>query len=139
VFPRILFAHDGGMLAERALVYLEHVARVEKAEVIVLHVYEIPEQYASSEGYDALCAQYSAVANEVVEDAVTYLHEREVSARGMAMMGDSAPVILQVAAQENASIIVIGSRGPSSMAELMLGSVSVEVLRHASCPVLVVP
>jgi len=139
VFPRILFAHDGGMLAERALVYLEHVARVEKAEVIVLHVYEIPDQYASSEGYDALVAQYSAVANEVVEDAVTYLHEREVSARGMAMMGDSAPVILQVAAQEDASIIVIGSRGPSSMAELMLGSVSVEVLRHASCPVLVVP
>jgi len=139
VFPRILFAHDGGMLAERALVYLEHVARVEKAEVIVLHVYEIPDQYASSEGYDALCAQYSAVANEVVEDAVTYLHERKVSARGMAMMGDSAPVILQVAAQENASIIVIGSRGPSSMAELMLGSVSIEVLRHASCPVLVVP
>ena len=139
MFPRILFAHDGGMLAERALVYLEHVARVEKAEVIVLHVYEIPDQYASSEGYDALCAQYSAVANEVVEDAVTYLHERKVSARGMAMMGDSAPVILQVAAQENASIIVIGSRGPSSMAELMLGSVSIEVLRHASCPVLVVP
>ena len=139
MFPRILFAHDGGMLAERALVYLEHVARVEKAEVIVLHVYEIPDQYASSEGYDALCAQYSAVANEVVEDAVTYLHEREVSARGMSMMGDSARVILEVAGQEDASMIVIGSRGPSSMAELMLGSVSVEVLRHASCPVLVVP
>jgi len=139
VFPRILFAHDGGMLAERALVYLEHVARVEEAEVIVLHVYEIPEQYASSEGYDDLCAQYSVVANEVVEDAVTYLHEREVSARGMSMMGDSARVILEVAAREDASMIVIGSRGPSSMAELMLGSVSIEVLRHASCPVLVVP
>jgi nucleotide-binding universal stress UspA family protein len=139
VFPRILFAHDGGMLAERAMVYLEHVARVEEAEVIVLHVYEIPEQYASSEGYDDLCAQYSAVANEVVEDAVSYLHEREVSARGMTVMGDSARVILEVATQEDASMIVIGSRGPSSMAELMLGSVSIEVLRHASCPVLVVP
>lgn len=139
MFPRILFAHDGGMLAERALVYLEHVARVEEAEVIVLHVYEIPEQYASSEGYDDLCAQYNVVANEVVEDAVTYLHEREVSARGMSMMGDSARVILEVAAHEDASMIVIGSRGPSSMAELMLGSVSIEVLRHASCPVLVVP
>ena len=139
MFPRILFAHDGGMLAERALVYLEHVARVEEAEVIVLHVYEIPEQYASSEGYDDLCAQYSVVANEVVEDAVTYLHEREESARGMSMMGDSARVILEVAAREDASMIVIGSRGPSSMAELMLGSVSIEVLRHASCPVLVVP
>jgi nucleotide-binding universal stress UspA family protein len=139
VFPRILFAHDGGMLAERALVYLEHVARVENAEVIVLHVYDVPEQYASTDGYEVLCAQYSTVANEVVDDAVTYLHEREVIARGMSMMGDSARVILEMAAQEDASMIVIGSRGPSSMAELMLGSVSLEVLRHASCPVLVVP
>jgi nucleotide-binding universal stress UspA family protein len=37
------------------------------------------------------------------------------------------------------SLIVIGTRGPSNMAELVVGSVSVEVLRHASCPVLVVP
>lgn len=35
MFSKILFAHDGGMLAERALIYLEHVARVEEAEVIV--------------------------------------------------------------------------------------------------------
>ena len=45
MFSRILFAHDGGMSAERALVYLEHVARVEEAEVIVLHVYELPDRY----------------------------------------------------------------------------------------------
>lgn len=36
-------------------------------------------------------------------------------------------------------MIVIGSRGPSSVADLMLGDVSLEVLRHAHCPVLVVP
>ncbi len=139
MFSRILFAHDGGMLAERALIYLEHVARVEKAEVIVLHVYAVPEQYASTDGYDLLREQYDAVASEIVDDAVSYLRDREIVARGMALSGDSARMILETAAQESASMIVIGSRGPSSVAELMLGSVSLEVLRHASCPVLVVP
>jgi nucleotide-binding universal stress UspA family protein len=139
MFPKILFAHDGGLLAERAMVYLEHVARVEQAEVIVLHVYQPPERYSATEGYEVLRAQYEAVAQEVVDDAVDYLEERGVVARGIILSGDTARGILEVADQEQVSLIVIGSRGPSSMAELMLGSVSVEVLRHASCPVLVVP
>ncbi|HUT18765.1 MAG TPA: universal stress protein [Anaerolineae bacterium] len=139
VFRRILFAHDGGMLAERALVYLEHVARVEQAEVIVLHVYQLPERYATVEGYEALRAQYEAIGNEIVDDAVAQLQQREVNARSLVLPGDSARVILETAAREEVSLIVIGTRGPSNMAELVLGSVSVEVLRHASCPVLVVP
>jgi nucleotide-binding universal stress UspA family protein len=139
MFSRILFAHDGSMLAERALVYLEHVARVEQAEVIVLHVFQHPERYAATEGYAALRAQFEAVAREIVDDAVAQLHERGVAARGLPLAGDSARTILEVANREDASLIVIGSRGPSSMAELMLGSVSLEVLRNAPCPVLVVP
>jgi nucleotide-binding universal stress UspA family protein len=127
------------MLAERVLVYLEHVARVEEAEVLVLHVYDLPERYSAADGYEMLRAQYEAVAGEIVDDAVAYLHERDVNARGFAVLGDSARVILETAAQEDVSLIVIGSRSPSSMAEFMLGSVSQEVLRHASCPVLVVP
>jgi nucleotide-binding universal stress UspA family protein len=139
VFSRILFAHDGGMLAERALVYLEHVAQVEQAEVIVLHAYQIPERYTTVEGYEALRAQYEAIGKEIVDDAVGQLQERDINARGLVLPGDSARVILETAAREEVSLIVIGTRGPSNMAELVVGSVSVEVLRHASCPVLVVP
>jgi nucleotide-binding universal stress UspA family protein len=127
------------MLAERALVYLEHVARVEQAEVIVLHVYQLPERYATVDGYEALRAQYEAIGNEIVDDAVAQLQEREIDARCLVLSGDSARVILETAAREEVSLIVIGTRGPSNMAELVLGSVSVEVLRHAPCPVLVVP
>jgi nucleotide-binding universal stress UspA family protein len=139
MFPKILFAHDGGMLAERALVYLEHVARTEGAEVVVLHVYEMPQRYSTTEGYEALRAQYEAVAQEIVEDAVAFLDEHDISARGVVLSGNSARAILDIAEQESVSLIVIGSRGPSSVAELMLGNVTVEVLRFAHCPVLVVP
>ena len=139
MFSKILFAHDGGMLAERAMVYLEHIARVEEAEVIVLHAYQPPDRYAAMDGYEALQDQYEAVAQEVVDDAVAYLDERGVVARGLAVAGEGAWVILQTAAEEDVSLIVIGTRGPSSMTELMLGNVSAEVLRRAGCPVLVVP
>ena len=139
MFNRILFAHDGRMLAERALVYLEHVARVEEAEVVVLHVYQSPEQYSATESYDQLREVYEIVAQEIVDDAVSYLGERGVTATGMVRAGDSARVILEVAAQADISLIVMGSRGPSSMAEVMLGSVSLEVLRGTQVPVLVVP
>lgn len=140
MFSKILFAHDGGMLAERALVYLEHVARMEEAEVVVLHAYQRPERYSATDGYEALCKQVEAVAQEVVDDAVAYLEERGVVARGFVVTGqDSARAILEVATQESVSLIVIGTRGASSVAELMLGNVSMEVLRYARCPVLVVP
>jgi len=139
MFTKILFAHDGGMSAERVLVYLEHVARTEQAEVIVLHAYELPEQYVATEGYEALRDQYQAVAQEVVDDAVAYLEERGVTAEGLALSGGSARTILETAGQKDVSLIVMGSRGPSSMAELMLGNVTMEVLRYARCPVLVVP
>jgi nucleotide-binding universal stress UspA family protein len=127
------------MLAERAIVYLEHVARVERAEVIVLHAYALPEHYSATEGYEALRAQYEAVAQEIVDDVVDLLQERELEVRGIAAPGNAATVILRTAEQEDVSLIVIGSRGPSSIAEVMVGSVSLEVLRHAHCPVLVVP
>jgi nucleotide-binding universal stress UspA family protein len=127
------------MLAERALLYLEHVARVEEAEVIVLHAYQIPDRYATVDGYEALHAQYESIGREIVDDAVAQLQEREVEARGLVLEGESARIILETAAREEISLIVIGTRGPASVAELVVGSVSLEVLRHASCPVLVVP
>ena len=143
MFTKILFAHDGGMAAERVLVYLEHVARTEQAEVVVLHVYELPERYIATEGYEELRDQYHAVAQEVVDDAVASLEERGVTAQGLTLAGDpaggSARAILETAEQKDVSLIVMGTRGPSSMTELMLGNVTIEVLRYARCPVLVVP
>jgi nucleotide-binding universal stress UspA family protein len=139
MFSRILFAHDGGMLAERALVYLEHIARIENAEVTVLHVYQVPERYAATDGYEALRAQYEAVAHEIVDDAVELLRERDVKVQGLVLAGDSAQMILETAIREETTLIVMGTRGPSNITDVVLGDVSLEVLHHAHCPVLVVP
>ena len=139
MFSRILFAHDGGMLAERAMVYLEHIARIENAQVIVLHVYQVPDRYAATRGYEALTTQYEIIAQEIVDDAIEHLQERDVNAQSLVLPGDSAQVILETAVREEISMIVMGTRGPSNIVDVMLGDVSLEVLRNAHCPVLIVP
>jgi nucleotide-binding universal stress UspA family protein len=54
----------------------------------------------------------------------------------------SAPTwqgIIDLADEIDAALIVVGSRGLKGAREVFEGSVSHEVAKHASCPVLVVP
>ena len=139
MFKRILFAHNATPAAERALLYLEHLARVEQAEVLVLHVYQPPEQYTATQGYNTLVESLESLAQEVVNDAVTHLQEEGLAARGKVQAGLPARVILETAQEEKISLIVLGTRGPSDMRDFLLGDVSTEVLRYARCPVFLVP
>jgi nucleotide-binding universal stress UspA family protein len=74
----------------------------------------------------------------VVDDAVAELREYGVEAQGELRAGPAAEAIIAAAADHDASLIVMGTRGHSNLQE-MLGSVSAQVLRVARCPVLQVP
>jgi nucleotide-binding universal stress UspA family protein len=139
MFRKIVFANEGSPAADRALLYVEHLARDGASEVVVLHAYEVPSRYATTDAYDDLCASFERAAWAVVEDAIEELQKAHVSARGLIRQGAAARAILEVADEEGASLIVLGTRGPSNAAEYLLGSVSTEVLRYAPCPVMAVP
>ncbi len=139
MFRKIVFANEGSPAADRALLYVESLARQNNGEVIVVHAYEVPHRYATTDAYEDLEASYEKVAWAVVDDAVSELEKAGVTVRGEVREGGAAQIILDVADEEKASLIVLGTRGPSSAAELLLGSVSTEVLRFARCPVMAVP
>jgi nucleotide-binding universal stress UspA family protein len=52
--------------------------------------------------------------------------------------GDPATMILQVAAQRECDLIVLGTHGRTGLGRVLLGSVAEEVMRRASCPVVTV-
>ena len=53
-------------------------------------------------------------------------------------VGEAVWEICRMAEQEHADLIVMGSHGRTGLSHVVLGSVAERVVRHASCPVLVV-
>ncbi len=138
MFKRILVAYDSSASAERALLYAEHVARLEGAEITVLHVYDPLDQYASVDGYELLNRAMQEVTTNLLREAVA-----DMEAIGLTQLhtltreGNSVEEILRVAEEIDAQLIVIGSRGLTQARDL-LGSVSLHVLRNTQRPVLVI-
>jgi nucleotide-binding universal stress UspA family protein len=53
--------------------------------------------------------------------------------------GDPAEVLLDAAGEDDAALLVVGSRGRGALRAALLGSVSHDVAARARCPVVVVP
>jgi len=71
-----------------------------------------------------------------ITDTLTEVHGANVTKQ--VETGDAGPMIVWVAEQIGADVIVVGSRGRGALKRMVLGSVSEHVVHHAPCAVLVV-
>ncbi|HEY7859730.1 MAG TPA: universal stress protein [Candidatus Nanopelagicales bacterium] len=75
----------------------------------------------------------------------TEIVERTAAAVGVTdyesriLMGGAGRAVCELAEELAATVVLLGSRGNSGLKRALLGSVSDHVVRHAPCPVLVVP
>jgi nucleotide-binding universal stress UspA family protein len=77
-------------------------------------------------------------ADRLVARVADRLRKRWPQVRTLVARGYVADKIIAQAQQENAELILIGSRGLSNIKGFLLGSVSQKVVTHAPCSVLVV-
>jgi nucleotide-binding universal stress UspA family protein len=134
----ILLAVDGSAPSERAVETAIELAPCVGAEVVVLHVRE-----TEAVAWTVQSVELTTIdeATNLVDDVVRTLKNAGVDARGEvadAMHGGAAREILRFARAEDAGMIVMGSRGLSDLAGLVMGSVTHKVLHLADRPVLVV-
>ncbi len=94
--------------------------------------------YADTPKIDAACEQ-TALGNAT--DGAQHATAAGLVAEPRVASGHAgvARTILDVAADVDADVIVLGTRGRGGVTSLLLGSVSHEVVQHADRPVLVVP
>ncbi len=141
MFRTILVAVDGSTGNERILLFAEHLARLEQASLVIVHAYQLPAEYEWTDGFEALQEQFGAIAAEVVSDALEVVGASGLEAASDVRQGSASEAILAAARSHSADLIILGSRtlAREPVAEALLGSVATTVLRHANCPVLVVP
>lgn len=142
---KIALAIDGSSSSQAATQALAALMRPEGAEVLVLEVveplvYPTPPQMApgyAPEMADRLREELSQ-ARASVEGAAEILRAKGFNVKARVVEAEIRAGILNVAAEWQADLVVLGSHGRKGISRFMLGSVAESVARHAACSVLIV-
>ncbi|MBB3131415.1 nucleotide-binding universal stress UspA family protein [Paenibacillus rhizosphaerae] len=142
LFSKILLAYDGSKASNKALERAIELAKAAPDAVIdVVHVFDFPRVYIG-EGMAPIPASvnqdFYELAEQTVAEVKTRLDGEGVACNAEMIQGGPAEVILEYAKEKGNDLIVIGSRGLGGIREFVLGSVSHNVVQHATIPVLVV-
>src|SRR5699024_6933723 len=69
---------------------------------------------------------------------IQFLNEANVNYKTIILRGKPGPEIVKYANEQNADIVIIGSRGLNALQEMVLGSVSHKVMKRVNCPALII-
>lgn len=138
MLERILIPLDGSERAEAILTQVRPLLKRSDADVILLRaVTDFVPADPTSAGILAPPDSREA-ADRYVSSWAAILSREGVRARGIARSGPAAEVILDVAAQEHATLIAMTTHGRTGLSRWVLGSVAEKVVRAADAPTLVV-
>jgi len=141
---KVLLPTDFSSCANYALPYAASIARATGARIICVHVVE---PIVPAVGYSGLAepmpiADISEQLEDSAERELPQLADCEefngLDVEEVIAHGDAAAEIVRVAGERGVDLIVISSHGRTGLGRIIFGSTAEAVVRHASCPVLVV-
>lgn len=138
VMSRILLAVDQTGSSDRASGEAIARAGATRADLLVLSVVE-PRNLSLPGGLPRRVDQERDRLTIGAQTIVRRARDAGVDATFLIWEGDPAEAILDAASAEQADLIILGSRPRTNIRRLILGSVSSEVARRATCEVVVVP
>ena len=135
---RILVATDGSTHANAAVEWLRHLPFPPDREVMVITVVEPPVARwpGMPNSRSDLPETRIAEARRLADATASRLLTGRTST-GRVVEGDAQNEIIAAARDWGADFIVVGARGLGAVKGFLLGSVSLDVVRNAPCPVLV--
>jgi nucleotide-binding universal stress UspA family protein len=136
---RIVVGSDGSESSTRAVELACGMAELTGDKVVVLRAWEpmsvMPDRYGFAPPPSADTMEAAEGALGRVVDDLRAAHP-EIAIEGEIFAG--APERALADAADNASLVVVGSRGHHAVGEVLMGSVGRALLHHAHCPVAIV-
>jgi nucleotide-binding universal stress UspA family protein len=138
----IVVGTDGSEPADEAVRQATDMASREGARLHLVTAYPDPqilrERTTGTGGGAYTIVDLREVAESLVQRAARDALSKGVEVETHVREGQPAEVIIDVANQEQADLIVVGSRGLTGIKRYLLGSVSSKVSEHAPCSVMIV-
>lgn len=145
---RILFPTDFSEAASAAFMYALRFADLFEAELVILHVYDLPivETPPLPESTKEIFDIVEMNQFESFRDQLPQMHEvaennqmGHIKMRNVLLYGDLIYNINKVCKDEAIDLIVMGTKGASGLKETFLGSTTGSVIANATVPVLGIP
>ena len=138
----IVVGTDGSEAADEAVRQATDMASREGARLHLVTAYPDPqilrERTTGTGGGAYTIVDLREVAESLVQRAARDALSKGVEVETHVREGQPAEVLIDVANQEQADLIVVGSRGLTGIKRYLLGSVSSKVSEHAPCNVMIV-
>jgi nucleotide-binding universal stress UspA family protein len=143
----VLVATDGSKYGGWALDWVAQLPLVEQAKIMALHVLDVAALRAPFLTQPAMAGiepyvqeeiqRMEARSAKIIQEATQQLASLKLAGTVRKEQGPVAPTILKRAPKQG-GLLVVGSQGLDAFDRFMLGSVSTNLIHHATCPVLVV-
>jgi nucleotide-binding universal stress UspA family protein len=143
----VLVATDGSKYGRWALNWVAKLPFVEPPRVTALHVLDIATLRAPFLAQPVMAGNERYIQEEIqrmearsaktITDTKKQLASLKLKGTVRKEQGAVAPVVLKRAPKRD-GFLVVGSQGLDALDRFMLGSVSTNLIHHATCPVLVV-
>lgn len=137
---KILLAVDGSSYTKKMLAYLAaHEMFSPKNEYTAFTVQlMLPNQARAALGKEMVAKYYEDEGQRVLNPVHKFLERQGVKAKGVWKTGNAGELIAKLAEAEKFDLVVMGSHGRGSLANLVMGSVATKVLASCAVPVLIV-
>lgn len=138
-FKKILIAIDDGPLAEKVAATGFKLGEKVQAEIAVISVVDttilMPDDGSSSAELGNMIKTEYKESQQLLIDKVF----KSYKVWFFVERGNPADVILRVAEEWEADMIVLGTHGRTGLSRLLMGSIAEKVTRHSTKPLFIVP
>lgn len=141
---KMLVPVDGSPNSHRALAYAGYLAECCGASLDLLYVVNLSSTVAAfSDPSGGVCVpegvidDFKEMGQAIIDKALATL-PNGIVAKGWVEVGVPPERIVSFSIEQGYDLIIIGSRGLGSIAQLVLGSVSSYVLHRSHCPVMII-
>jgi nucleotide-binding universal stress UspA family protein len=144
-YHRILVPLDGSSVAESVLPHAMRIAEDHDAELLLVHVAEMPEltEIGPAEAEDVeLCEKLAGrnerVARQYLDRLKSRVARHGVDVRALLLRGDVRGQLVKLVTEDDVDLVLLSAKGRSNRSDIPYGSVTSYLMTRVEAPILVV-